>query len=71
MKNCTYYPIHKKGPNYYASIDRPISITSTVFNYLSKVMEKIIANQLHKYLVEHNILTPAQFGFQHGHSTIL
>ena len=27
--------------------------------------------QLHKYLAEHNILTPAQFGFRHGHSIIL
>ena len=46
---------------------RSISITSTI----SKVMEKIIVYQLHEYLAEHNILTPVQFSFSHGHSTIL
>ena len=28
-------------------------------------------NQLHEYLAEFNTLTPTQFGFRHGHSTIL
>ena len=28
-------------------------------------------NQLHEYLAEYDISTPAQFGFRHGHSTIL
>ena len=38
-------------------------------NFIYDYTERIIVNQLHEYLVKHNIFTPAQFSFQHGHST--
>ena len=44
---------------------RPISILSS----FSKVLEKIIHDQLQTFLEEHNILFEYQFGFRKNHST--
>ena len=58
-------PIYKNGnitdPNNY----RPISILSP----FSKVLEKIVHDQMLLFLEKHKILFPFQFGFRKGYST--
>ena len=44
---------------------RPISVISIV----SKIMEKLIYNQLYDYLINSNILSNSQYGFIPCHST--
>ena len=44
---------------------RPISILPTI----SKIMERILYNQLYNYLTEFGLLSDAQFGFRKSHST--
>ena len=52
----------KSGPNNY----RPISVLPIV----SKIIEKIIFNQLYNYLTEYNLLADSQHGFRPMHSTL-
>ena len=58
-------PLHKSGsktdPNNY----RPISILPTV----AKLTERVICDQLMKYLSDHSVLCEQQHGFRPGHST--
>ena len=58
-------PIYKSGtvtnPNNY----RPISVLSA----FSKILERIVYNQLESYLVKNNIFFKYQFRFRKGHST--
>src|SRR6218665_1198017 len=60
--------IHYKG---YTSGDkknyRPISILS----FFPKIMKKIIANRLTKYLNDYSLLSTSQYGFQRGLSTYM
>ena len=44
---------------------RPISILPAI----SKIMERILYNQLYNYLTEYGLLSSAQFGFRKSHST--
>ena len=44
---------------------RPISILPVI----SKIMERILYNQLYNYLTECDLLSSAQFGFKKSHST--
>ena len=59
-------PIFKNGSRKEASNYRPISCLPV----LSKVFEKVVFNQLYEYLIINNILSPNQFGFQPGKSTL-
>ena len=59
-------PIFKSGCRKEASNYRPISCLPV----LSKVFEKVVFNQLYEYLTTNNILSPYQFGFQPGKSTL-
>ena len=59
-------PIHKKGLTTDINNYRPISLLST----FSKIMEKIVASRLKSFLELHAIISPTQFGFQAGHSTV-
>ena len=59
-------PIFKNGCRKDVSNYRPISCLPV----LSKVFEKVVFNQLYDYLLLNNILTPNQFGFQPGKSTL-
>ena len=66
LKIARVTPVFKKGGNltdvnYY----RPISLISS----FSKILEKIVCNQLKDYLVTNNILDEFQFGFQNSNST--
>ena len=58
-------PIFKAGTKEDCGNYRPISILSTV----AKMFEKLICNQLNKYLVDQNVLTKYQSGFREGRST--
>ena len=58
-------PVHKKASKTLMKNYRPVSLLSII----SKVMEGIINRQLHNYLEHHQILSPRQFGFQHGLGT--
>jgi hypothetical protein len=53
-------PIYKSGTKEDANICRPISLVPA----LSKVLEKVIANQLIAFLEKHNVLNKSQFGFR-------
>ena len=65
-KRARVTPIHKGGdaanPNNY----RPISVLPV----LSKVLEKLVFNQVYKYLVENELLCSNQHGFRPKHSTL-
>ena len=59
-------PLFKKGPrNLAENYSRPISILPTI----SKLMERIMYDQLYEYLNENSLLSDHQFGFRKFHST--
>lgn len=64
-KKARVTPIHKKNEKSDPKNYRPISLLSVV----SKILEKIIAEQLTNFLDEHHLLSHRQYGFRKGHST--
>ena len=58
-------PVHKNGDKKWIGNYRPIS----VLNSFSKIIEKIVVNQLNNYLLFNSILSNCQFGFRPGLST--
>ena len=58
-------PLYKSGHRNKPGNYRPISILPTI----SKIMERILYNQLYNYLTEFGLLRGAQFGFRKSHST--
>ena len=58
-------PIFKTGAKHDMENYRPISVISIV----SKIMEKLIYNQLYDYLINSNLLSNSQHGFRPCHST--
>ena len=58
-------PLHKKGPRDIPENYRPISILPVI----SKVMERIMYDQIYEYLDENSILSENQFGFRKSYST--
>ena len=66
MKIAKIVPIYKSGDSSDMNNYRPISLLST----FSKILEKIVAQRLSKFLEENNILSNNQFGFRPGHSTV-
>ena len=58
-------PLYKKSDKEKPSNYRPISLLPV----LSKIMEKIVTNQLIKYLEDNDILSHNQFGFRSGLSS--
>jgi hypothetical protein len=67
LKRAKVVPIHKKDDDSLLCNYRPISLLPAI----SKVFEKVIHNQLQKYLSDNNLLYPAQYGFRPKHSTEL
>ena len=67
LKIAVIKPIFKKGEVHSLSNYRPISILP----FISKILEKIIYNQLYSYISSNNILSDRQFGFRSGHSTYM
>ena len=58
-------PIHKKGPRNLTENYRPISILPAI----SKIMERIMYDQIYQYLSDNSLLYEHQFGFRKFHST--
>ena len=58
-------PIYKSGDAHSFTNYRPISLLSS----LSKLLEKVVARQVMRYLNANNILYCHQYGFRKGHST--
>ena len=58
-------PLHKKGSKLDPGNYRPVSILTSI----SKVMEKIVYEQVEKYLAENKLIYEFQSGFRTSHST--
>ena len=65
-KKARVTPIHKGGDASNPSNYRPISVLPV----LSKVLEKIVFDQVYTYLCQNDILCPHQHGFRPEHSTL-
>ena len=59
-------PVHKKGSRQCKEQYRPISLLPVC----SKILEKIIFDQLYSYLVSNHLISENQSGFRPGDSTI-
>ena len=64
-KIATVIPLFKSGHRNMPGNYRPISILPAI----SKIMERILYNQLYNYLTEYGLLSSVQFGFRKSHST--
>ena len=64
LKIAKVFPVYKKDEEFLLTNYRPISVPC-----FSKLLERIMYNQLFKYLSENSILYKKQFGFQTSHST--
>jgi hypothetical protein len=65
LKICRITPIYKSGDTNEPHNYRPISILSV----FSKVLERLVYNQLDNFLEKYNIMYNYQFGFRKKHST--
>jgi len=66
LKIAKVVPVFKSGDPQDMNNYRPISLLSN----FAKILEKIIYNRLVEFLCDKNIISPRQFGFRKGHSTI-
>lgn len=67
LKQGKVVPVFKKGDRNALGNYRPI----TILPFFSKLIEKLFADRLMKYLEKFNLLTPRQFGFRPKFSTEL
>ncbi len=58
-------PLHKSGQRNIPGNFRPISVLPAI----SKIMERILYDQLYNYLTKFELLSDSQFGFRKFHST--
>ena len=58
-------PLYKNGQRNIPGNYRPISVLPAI----SKIMERILYDQLHSYLTTFELLSDSQFGFRKSHST--
>ncbi len=58
-------PLHKSGQRNIPGNYRPISVLPAI----SKIMERILYDQLYNYLTKFELLSDSQFGFRKFHST--
>lgn len=65
-KDAQVTPLPKKANPSSFSEYRPISILP----FLSKVLERVVHQQMSDFLSEHQLLNPFQSGFRPGHSTV-
>ena len=63
---CTSYPLFKQEDRDNLNNYRPISVIS----FVAKVFERIVYDQLHAYLEEHDIICKYQPGFRAIHETV-
>jgi hypothetical protein len=66
MKIAKVVPIFKSGSHTDINNYRPISLLCS----FSKILEKIVAGRLLKYLNSNNLISPNQFGFRAKHATV-
>jgi len=64
-KKAIITPVFKKGAAGAVSNYRPISLTCVC----SKIMERVISQQIYQYLTSNNVLHRSQHGFMRGRST--
>ena len=65
-KSATVIPLYKgKGARNQPSSYRPISL----LNSIGKVYECLVSKQFYSFVEDHNLLSPAQFGFRRHRST--
>ena len=67
LKIAKVLPLYKKGNEHVFDNYRPISLLPSI----SKVIEKIVYNQLYDYFVKNNLIYDSQYGFRQLHSTEL
>ena len=67
FKRALITPVYKSGPRYLFANYRPISLLPI----LSKVLEKVMHNQLQSFIQENDILFDCQFGFRSNRSTYM
>ena len=65
LKIAKIIPIFKKDDRTVFNNYRPISLLPI----MSKVVEKVIADQMNEFFVKHKLLFDHQYGFRSGHST--
>lgn len=65
LKIAKVLPLFKKGENKLLENYRPISLLPCI----SKIFERIVFDQLYKYLDSNNLLCKNQYGFRKKHST--
>ena len=65
MKMAKVTPLHKKGSKTDAGNYRPISVLSII----SKILERVVYNQLYEYIERNNLLCDLQSGFRRSYST--
>jgi len=65
FKQAKMFPLFKKGSRLDCNNYRPVSILSS----LSKILEKILFDQIEEYISNFNILYEFQSGFRKLHST--
>ncbi|XP_065179965.1 CUB and sushi domain-containing protein 1-like [Sycon ciliatum] len=65
MKIANITPVYKGGDPSQPTNYRPVSLLPIV----SKLLERIVHEQLSQYLAEHNLYPSCQFGFRRQHST--
>jgi hypothetical protein len=66
LKIAKVIPIFKSGDQSALDNYRPISLLSN----FSKILEKVVGNRLTSYLENNELLSPSQFGFRKGRSTM-
>ena len=65
LKLAVVTPVFKNGERDKPSNYRPISVLPLI----SKILERVICDQLNEYLEEHQLLSRSQHGFRRRHST--
>ena len=66
MKLAKVIPVYKAGSKLLVTNYRPISLLSV----FSKILEKIVHQQLYEFMLKESIIYESQFGFQKGRSTL-
>ena len=67
LKVAKVIPLFKAGDKSLFTNYRPVSLLPQ----FSKILEKLFAKRLNKFIDKHNILNDSQYGFRHEHSTSL
>jgi hypothetical protein len=67
LKTAKVIPLFKSGDKAQMNNYRPISLLPAI----SKLIEKVVYDQLYKYFTENNLFYDSQYGFREAHSTEL